>query len=1236
MNIFKKVSLRFTLVLIYAFAGSLWILLSDNILLGITQNAEELSTYQSYKGWAFVLLSTLLIYLLLFWYEQKTLAMLQAKDKAEGKFNLLYKDAPNPYHSLDVNGNILDVNQKWLDLLGYEKEEVIGKWFGDLLTPQSLTCFKEGFKKFKTNGTISGIEFDMYHKNGTIVSISLQGQVEYDNESHMLQTHCSFQDISDKHKLIHLNKVSKLIRDINQAIVRIKTQDELLQTSCDILMSSDLYTCAWIEMIQNQEKKLYYTSKRDERFDEFKNKITKEWEPSCVSLLTKENKGFAYITDTNMSCQTCSIKGNEEFKENAYALELNHNDTHYGYLAVSTFNEYDEEELDLLKELASDIAYGLFNIENEQTLTKNEERYRFAIEGGTDGLWDWNILTNEVYYSPRFKEMLGYADDELENKLIIWESRIHAEDKEQVFLDIKRSHNKRTARYQNIHRLKHKNGEWVWVISRALTIYDENNKAIRMIGSHTDITEQKTLEQDVLRTQKRFELSEKVGHIGSWEYTIETEEFWGSEQAKVIYGLDDSSTAFSRELIQSCVTDREHADKALSDLIEKDIEYNIELEITPLDGSAKKYISSVAEVYRDENGVPLKVVGSIQDITQQHKLYNLLQHAEELLHLGSWEQIASDGTIAWSSETYHIFELDENDDITFEKFMSCVHVDDRESLTEVFQKSVEEHKEYYFEHRLLFADGRVKYVLERAKHFYDENNVHISSMGSVQDITKSKEAKQQLIDAKEDAHKRDAMLTSVFDVLPDLLFIMESDGTIVDFRAQSQSNLYVEPNFFLGKKVQDVLPADVGEMFYKNIHNLSMEAIQIFHYELEIENQMNSYEARIAKLPNSEHIMTIVRDITENEKNLKELKQNKEELETIILEAPNPIMVYDTEGKILLVNKIWEQLTGYRSKEIDTLEKWLEKAYNKSASTIKEDIKNFCSIEQKVDQGEYDINTKNGDLITWQFSSVPLGVIDGKQTIITSAMDITELKHKDEMLINQSRHAAMGEMISMIAHQWRQPLSIISMDANNLLLDVAMERCDAETSQNYAHSISKQTQHLSQTIDDFRNFFKPDKEVSHVNIKNTVEQTLSIVQDALNNNNITLTSSFETGAEVKAYARELMQVFVNIITNAKDALVSTKTINPLIQIRVYEDEEYLHTEFLDNAGGIEPTVMKKIFDPYFSTKDEKIGTGLGLYMSKMIIEEHLHGVLAAKNQNDGACFTVSLLKGKGAVKNDSK
>ena len=240
-----------------------------------------------------------------------------------------------------------------------------------------------------------------------------------------------------------------------------------------------------------------------------------------------------------------------------------------------------------------------------------------------------------------------------------------------------------------------------------------------------------------------------------------------------------------------------------------------------------------------------------------------------------------------------------------------------------------------------------------------------------------------------------------------------------------------------------------------------------------------------------------------------------------------------------------------------------------------------------------------------------------------------ELKEKEELMIAQSHHAAMGEMISMIAHQWRQPISVIAMDANNILVDIELEAYNMESLKSDVNDIVLQTQHLSKTIDDFRDFFKPHKLKDRLLISEVFEETLQVIDKSFANNNISIENEFQTDTQIEIFSRELLQVFLNILKNAKEELIQNRSGERKIQNKIYEDEDNIIIQITDNSGGINMNIIDKIFDPYFSTKDEKNGTGLGLYMSKVIVQKHLYGTLDVHNTTDGACFTITLPKISG-------
>jgi len=371
-------------------------------------------------------------------------------------------------------------------------------------------------------------------------------------------------------------------------------------------------------------------------------------------------------------------------------------------------------------------------------------------------------------------------------------------------------------------------------------------------------------------------------------------------------------------------------------------------------------------------------------------------------------------------------------------------------------------------------------------------------------------------------------------------------------------------------------------------------------------------------------VSRISKYIYKNEGLTDELKKKSQELETIIQEAPNPMMLHDEDGKVLMVNKTWQELSGYTHAEIDTREKWAEKAFGENKLAMLERIQSTFLSDKKVVKGEFSINTKSGDEAIWTFSASPLGRIDGKLTVISSAMDITELKAKDKIMLTQSRYAAMGEMISMIAHQWRQPLAIIAMDVNSILLDIELGRLDTESVKETSHQIQEQTDHLSKTINDFRNFFKPENTKEKSTLKDVLDETERILLSNLKSNGISFSIENTSTAEILIHKRQLIQVLINIINNAKDALVEHTEDKRAIRVDVSEDKDNFSIRVCDNGGGIDESVLSHIFDPYFTTKEELNGTGLGLYMSKLIVTEHFHGSLSVDNVDEGACFMIKL------------
>ncbi len=257
----------------------------------------------------------------------------------------------------------------------------------------------------------------------------------------------------------------------------------------------------------------------------------------------------------------------------------------------------------------------------------------------------------------------------------------------------------------------------------------------------------------------------------------------------------------------------------------------------------------------------------------------------------------------------------------------------------------------------------------------------------------------------------------------------------------------------------------------------------------------------------------------------------------------------------------------------------------------------------------------------------------GKNIRLSAIIDITELKNKNQLLSQQSKMASMGEMIGNIAHQWRQPLSIISTCASGIKLEKEFGNLNDEKLEKSMDLIVQNSQYLSCTIDDFRNFFKSDKNQERFVVNNIVEKSLQLLKSTLKNNEIEIITNFsDKKFEHEGYPNELIQVLINIINNSRDAFNSKDIYPRFIEIKEVHNLNSYELQIKDNAGGIPDTIINRIFDPYFTTKHKSQGTGIGLYMSHQIIVDHMNGELKCKNikfkhENDiydGCCFYITL------------
>jgi signal transduction histidine kinase len=217
----------------------------------------------------------------------------------------------------------------------------------------------------------------------------------------------------------------------------------------------------------------------------------------------------------------------------------------------------------------------------------------------------------------------------------------------------------------------------------------------------------------------------------------------------------------------------------------------------------------------------------------------------------------------------------------------------------------------------------------------------------------------------------------------------------------------------------------------------------------------------------------------------------------------------------------------------------------------------------------------------------------------------------------------MGEMIGNIAHQWRQPLAAVAAIVQDIEDAYEYKELDKKYLADSVEKTMKQLNYMSRTIDDFRNFFKPNKEKIEFSIQKIIEDTMSFVEKSFAYHNIKINFVVKKDSTIRGFSNEYSQTILNILNNSKDAILENKIEAGQIEIKVDVNQQNQSVVTIqDNGGGIPDDIVDKIFDPYFSTKEQGKGTGIGLYMAKMIIEENMKGKLLADNLQNGAVFQI--------------
>jgi nitrogen fixation/metabolism regulation signal transduction histidine kinase len=493
------------------------------------------------------------------------------------------------------------------------------------------------------------------------------------------------------------------------------------------------------------------------------------------------------------------------------------------------------------------------------------------------------------------------------------------------------------------------------------------------------------------------------------------------------------------------------------------------------------------------------------------------------------------------------------------------------------------------------------------------------------------------------------MSTKNFDLICDTVdngvIILDKDLTVHFWNVWLQTRTHITQNEILGQNIASFFP----DINIKTLQRKITTALTL--------NTATFYNTRINKFLLNIHSNKVANKVFENMRQsvtITPLDRNNQTVmvyiydDTLICESNHKLHVAKhkvqnaLDEKELLLNTIMEAIFVFEDEKCTNCNdmalklfeyKHKEEIYHKRFFDFIDKTSNFLVHPENNNSIEVLMSKANGKNFPALIKTKD-ATINNKTLKILTVMDISELKTKDKLLAEQTKMAALGEMIGNIAHQWRQPLSTISTAASGLKLQKEFDILNDEIFDEAIEGIIRNSQHLSQTINDFQNFLKGDKEKTLFNLKEHLKKDLKIVEGMLKNECIEIVLDCEDNIDIFNFPNEFTQAFINLLNNAKDAFIENIAYNDprYIFINAYLEGTQVYLEVTDNAKGIPNEIISKIFEPYFTTKHSLHGTGLGLYMTHELIHVSMGGNISVSNKTyrynnityTGASFLITL------------
>lgn len=871
---------------------------------------------------------------------------------------------------------------------------------------------------------------------------------------------------------------------------------------------------------------------------------------------------------------------------------------------------------------------------NREMIKEAEQRWKYALEGAGDGIWDWDIKKSKVYYSQQWQKLLGLENEELSDDLIEWDCRIHPDEKDEIYKNINQHLDGLTDSYYSEHRMLHKSGDYIWVLDRGKIIdYDEKGKPLRMIGTLSDINDRIENQKKLYEAEQRWKYALEGAGDGIWDWDIAENSVYFSSKWKSMLGYEDEDIKNDFSEWERLVHDEdlENASDKLQKYLKGEInEYVAEHRMLTKNGNYRWILTRGKIIERLGDGKPKRVMGVHTDIhsriLQEKQIRDSQERFQKLVENISgifWIKDITNNQIIYITPNYEAIWGGSLENIykDAEDFFKTIHPEDVEQVTEAYTRIFD--GEPFDETYRLIVEGKIKWVRVRTKLIKSPDGT-LSDYGYAEDITELKLYQDRILQQKEELQLSQEMA--------------KIGGWSVDLE-----DMTVE----WSEEVRKIHQAPVGykadlengiNFYVKEHRKIISEAVEEAiktGEKWDLELKIKTYEGNI------KWIRTIGKvtkkdgkaiKITGTFQDIDEQKRALEEQTRIFDLSIDMICVANFDGYFTQLNQAWENNLGWTKKELmsapyldfvhpDDIESTLN-----AAGQLKEDNP-IVSFENRY-------KTKNGEYKWLAWNSLP---IQSEGIIYAIVRDITNEKLRNQELIYAKEEAeaasqAKSAFLANMSHEIRTPMNAI-LGFGDLLKD---ELENSEQIQ-FVNSILNSGKNLLTLINDILDLSKIEagkmnikyEEVNFIDLINEVKQ-IFVLKASEKNLLLDVKLIGDVPKTIKIDEIRLRQILFNLLGNAiKFTEAGTITISAHTKT-IDEKHQDIYIDVIDTGIGIPENQQKKIFSA-FTQQDEQStrkygGTGLGLTITKKLIEI-LNGELLLKSEvGVGSKFTVLLKK----------